>query len=149
MLRRHLWRWLTVAMLASVATAASAGAPATASATIYCFAAPCPQECPQFRATNDALLGGDCLPAGYRTAPVTHKGWTYLNLNYCPPSRACAAIYQVSMPAWSWTGTSWRQSTLKGGWVYVYPYTGQWRWAWTQQSGWVAVNSGRFEIRPY
>ena len=33
--------------------------------------------------------------------------------------------------------------------VYIYPYAVGWSWAWTQSTGWVAVNSGRFELRPF
>jgi hypothetical protein len=135
MLRRHIWRWLTVAMLAAAATTALAGAPASASAAdvINCFRAPC----------------DIARPAEYRTAGVSYKGWTYLNLNHCPQGALCRMAFRESMSAWSWTGSKWVGATLKGGWVYVYPYTGNWRWAWTQKSGWVAVDSGRFEIRPY
>jgi hypothetical protein len=130
MLRRHLWRWLIVAMLAMTATAAAA--PADASA-VTCL--------PSSNITNSCM--------GYQTAGVNHKGWVYLNLNYCPPGALCRMSYRESIDAWHWTGTRWTQSSVKGGWVYVYPYSGQWRWVWTQASGWVALDSGRFEIRPY
>ena len=76
-------------------------------------------------------------------------GWVYLNLNYCAPGAMCAYIYRESTTAWHWTGTKWMQASLRGGWVYVYPYTGSWRWAWTQDSGWVAISGGRFELRSY
>jgi hypothetical protein len=89
------------------------------------------------------------VPVGYATAPVSYKGWVYLNLNYCSPHMLCAQVYRTSTSAWSWTGSSWRQSSIRGGWVYVYPYTGSWRWAWTQSSGWVAISGHRFEIRGY
>jgi hypothetical protein len=89
------------------------------------------------------------LPEQFRTAGTSYKGWTYLNLNHCGSGLMCTQVYRMSMSAWSWTGSTWSRASLNNGWVYVYPYTGEWRWAWTQSSGWVAVNSGRFEIRPY
>ena len=85
-------------------------------------------------------------------APLSHIGWTYLNNNYCPPGMACiqgGPDGYLDSPAWRWSGTAWSQTTLSQGWVYVYPYTGQWRWAWTQRTGWVAISGGRFDIRLY
>lgn len=139
MLRRTYKLWWAILVLA-VASAGTLAAPATSSATIIGTPV-CPAIYPR-----PAYCDG---PAPVQLAGVRHVGWVYLNLNHCPQAMMCAAIYRDSMPAWSWTGSSWRQSTLRQGWVYVYPYTGSWRWAWTQQSGWVAVSSGRFEIRRY
>lgn len=135
MLRRHAWRWLTIALIATFASA---------------IAAP----------TASALEPPPITPAA---APLTHKGWTYLNLNYCAPGMMCTAIYRESMGAWRWhtakpTCTEaemtrdrgcWRSASLSQGWVYVYPYSGSWRWAWTQTTGWLAVSGGRFELRGY
>lgn len=92
-------------------------------------------------------VGSGAAAAEYRTAATTHRGWVYLNLNYCAPGRACAAIHAVSTTAYRWTGRSWSTVALPGGWVYVSPYTGQWRWAWTKQTGWLVVGTGRFELR--
>jgi hypothetical protein len=124
--------WAIVTM--AVASVAMMAAPATASATV----------CP-----DDGAYYCGVRPVGYATAPTSYKGWVYLNLNYCPPGALCAMLYRTSTPAWSWTGSSWKQSSIRGGWVYVYPYTGEWRWAWTQESGWVAISGHRFEIRYY
>jgi hypothetical protein len=160
MLRRHLWRWITVAMLTAIAAAvaAPAGASAATSSAIYCplsgaavGVSYCNGGCPIGVETLAASRTqfAPCYPTGYRLAGVGYKGWTYLNLNYCAPRAACVAMFRQSMSAWSWTNGAWKRAQLDGGWVYTYPYTGSWRWAWTQRSGWVAVNSGRFEIRPY
>lgn len=141
MLRRHAIRWFALALLALVTSAAAV--PASSQATVI-------TRCdPGIR--TDALLSYRCMPSpvSYRTAGLQHVGWTYLNLNYCPPNAMCALMYRQSMNAWRWSGSSWSQTSLSGGWVYVYPYSGEWRWAWTQDSGWVAVSGGRFEIRPY
>jgi hypothetical protein len=138
MLRRLLVLAIAIITLI-VAGIATLAAPATASADVaqpYCPAIyPRPAYC------------STPIPVGYATAPVSYKGWVYLNLNYCPPQALCAALYRSSTSAWSWTGSSWSQSSINGGWVYVYPYTGEWRWAWTQASGWVAISGHRFEIR--
>ncbi len=135
MLRRHLWRWTTIAALAISATVAFA-LPSTAAAADEA-------RCTTYPSTRCSL------PAQPATAGLKHVGWAYLNLNYCAPGHMCAAIYRMNTPAWSWTGSAWRQTSLGQGWVYVYPYTGEWRWAWTQQTGWVAISGGRFELRSF
>jgi len=128
------WRVGTILAVAAVASLATAINPGTAAA------------CVADRFTHEQCV----TPAGeYDTVSTRYVGWVYLNLNYCPPGMACTAIYTATTPAWRWTGRSWVQTTLAGGWVYVYPYTGSWRWAWTQSSGWVAVSGGRFELRRY
>jgi hypothetical protein len=134
MLRRLLVRWLPIMVLAwtcSLATAAPAAALTTACPAIHPRPAWCDSQ------TQPAL------------ASPKHVGWVYLNLNYCPPGMMCALVYRQSTQAWHWTGSRWTQRSINGGWVYVYPYTGEWRWAWTQQSGWVAISGHRFEIRHY
>lgn len=139
MLRRTMKLWWAMLTLA-VAAVSMMVAPSTASADIAYTACPAIYPRPAYcdgPVTSIPLAG------------VSHIGWVYLNLNYCPPGAMCALMYRQSMSAWSWSGTAWKQSSLSQGWVYVYPYTGAWRWAWTQSGGWVAVNSGRFEIRSY
>lgn len=136
---RNLMRWVPV-VVASCAIAASLAAPTTAAAADARFAA-CPAIYPQ-----PAWCGGGIEPT-YATAGTNHVGWVYLNLNYCPPGAFCTKIHRVSTSAWSWNGSAWSSRQLRGGWVYVYPYTGEWRWAWTQESGWVAISGHRFERR--
>lgn len=133
MLRRMLLRWLPLVLLAltcSLATAAPASATATACPAIYTRPAYC-----------------DGVAPAVRLAPLGYAGWTYLNLNHCPAGMMCAAVFRDSTQAWRWTGRQWTHASLRGGWVYVYPYTGEWRWAWTHESGWVAISGHRFEIR--
>lgn len=138
MLRRHSWRWFAIALLALVTTAVAMPASSSAAELVA----------PRCISPTDGAFAR-CAPVQPRTAGLQHVGWTYLNLNYCPTGMMCAALYRDSMSAWSWTGSAWRPSTLRQGWVYVYPYTGEWRWAWTQSTGWVAVTGGRFELRSY
>jgi len=101
-------------------------------------------------AAPDAAAGARCVGCVQTVAaPLTHTGWTRLNLNYCAPGRICALMYRVGTPAWRWdANTGWAQTSLRGNqWVYVAPYSGSFRWAWTQETGWLAVSGGRFEIQ--
>lgn len=135
MFGRHLRRSLVATAILTVVVATLAALPGTANATT-------PSHCAQ--AIYPPPAG--CVNRD-GTAGLLAEGWVHLNLNHCPTGRVCAAIYRHSMPAWRWTGRAWVQSSLQQGWVYVSPYTGQWRWAWTQRTGWVAVTGGRFEFR--
>ncbi|MCW2927441.1 MAG: hypothetical protein JWM86_1409 [Thermoleophilia bacterium] len=139
MIRRMFVRWIPVVALAIAATLVSAPA---AQADVRFDTRACPAIYPV-----PAYCYGDRDLT--RLAPTSHVGWVYLNLNYCGYAYACAAIHRFATPAWSWNGSAWTRSSIRGGWVYVSPYTGSWRWAWTQESGWVALDSGRFEIRAY
>jgi len=132
---RHYWV-IAAVLLASIITAlaTTAAAPASADAAVACPAIyPRPAYCD----------GND----GPALAGVNYTGWVYLELNHCPRGVVCRMYYRESAGAWSWTGNRWVQSSIKGGWVYVSPYTGTWRWAWTRQSGWVAITGERFEKR--
>ncbi len=56
------------------------------------------------------------------------------------PMIACIAMVQ-SVPAWRWDGSKWVEygELYPGAKAYFYPFASGWRWAWTQESGWVAV----------
>jgi hypothetical protein len=93
-------------------------------------------------------------PTQEALAPTNHVGWTHLNLNHCA-AQVCTAQYRADAPAfiprYTWSGAQWyissfSETKIKGGWVYVSPYSGQWRWAYTQTTGWV-IATGRFELR--
>lgn len=102
-----------------------------------------------------ALAHEQCLPTktgvacvAAKAAPLSYTGWTFLELNpECPPGLLCTQQFAVSKAAWRWTGAAWVNANLAEGWTYVAPYSGQWRWAWTPTTGWVAVSGGRFELR--
>jgi hypothetical protein len=98
--------------------------------------------------SRDGNVCGRAVIPSTPLASLGYTGWTRLNLNYCASGRICAALYRTTTLAWSWTGTQWVQASLRGGYVYVAPYSGQWRWAWTQDTGWVAISGGRFERLP-
>jgi hypothetical protein len=118
---------LRLAVIALAAAALFGASPATASAS----------TCYQDRVTLDYCSTTYASP--------NYKGWTYL-ASTCPRDAYCFWSGQIS--AWRWSGSSWSQASLRAGqWVYVYPYTGEWRWAWTQQTGWLATNQGKFEVR--
>ena len=138
MLRRLITRWLPVVAIAT-ATAAALAIPTTASAAAPVAA--CPAIYPRPAYCDGPIAPGPVL------ASTNHVGWVYLNLNYCAPGMMCTHIYRMSTTAWSWSGSAWSQTQLNGGWVYVYPYSGAWRWTWTQESGWLAISGGRFEVR--
>jgi hypothetical protein len=91
---------------------------------------------------------GPCAPqkVEQQLAPLSYTGWTRLNLNYCAPGLACAAIYAMSTHAFKWTGKGWADTQLPGGYVYVAPFGGAFRWAYTAQTGWVAIAGERFEL---
>ena len=143
-LRRIALCWLPVLVaavmmsLVSAAPASAAASPAIACPMIHYFN---PNGWPVDQ------CGKPIRPASL--ASTSHIGWVYLNLNYCAPKMMCTQMYRMSASAWSWSGTAWNKASINNGWVYVYPYTGEWRWAWTQESGWVAMNTGRFEIRSF
>lgn len=136
MRRRTVFRWLTVAAVVSTSAFASLAAPLSASASpVYTCRPGPPMVCEPFAGVKEAPV-----------APLGYQGWTYLNLNYCAPGAACIAMYRETTVAWAPAGTTWTQMALRGGWVYVWPYTGEWRWAWTDETGWVAVTGQRFEL---
>lgn len=134
---RQLRSWMLLAAALAVAFAASSMAPPAASAATSAAIA-CPAIYPA-----PAWCSGQTEP---KLAGTDYIGWAYLNLNYCPPNMACAAVSRESMPAWRWTASGWVRASLAQGRVYLYPYSGYWRWAWTSQTGWLAVYGGRFEL---
>ena len=144
MLRRHLWRWLTVAMLASLAAAAAA--PTTASATVCYGATTCgPDGQFQCQAGTEprylGTAGTQCVRVS--PAPLGHQGWAW----YEAPMCIALAGVDCTPVAWSWTRRGWQRGIAPNtGWVYLYPYTGTWRWAWTRNTGWVAMSGARFEL---
>lgn len=140
---RHTWtglRWRGLLMLTATLCVASAWLIAPSGATAFPMSS---GECDPDRLTRQACSSDRYLVAS------SHVGWVYLDLNFCPSDRFCATIYRDRTAAWRWTGTTWQQTSIRGGSVYVYPYSKPWRWAWTQESGWVAVHDQRFVTGRY
>lgn len=127
--------WITLAALL-VAGAIALGLPAAAHAGTSCIPTKYTNVCAPQKVEQTQL------------APLSHTGWVYLNLNYCA-AQVCTAQYAISTAAWKWTGKAWATGSINGGWVYVAPFGAGFRWAFTAESGWVALSSGRFEIRAY
>ena len=85
------------------------------------------------------------------TVLPSHIGWIYVRST---GQVVCPAIYPVpaycnnpqSVTAWRWDGALWSNAALAGGeQIYAYPYTGAWHWAWTQRTGWLAVQTAQLE----
>lgn len=75
----------------------------------------------------------------------SHVGWVETK-----PLVACLAIgLPCSNPthqAWRWSGTQWQSVRIRGGVdVYVYPYSAPWHWAWTQDTGWLAIQNSSLQ----
>ncbi len=71
-----------------------------------------------------------------------YMGWAKVDANYCAPGFVCAEMFRTSVVAWIWEGSQWRQSSLPHGTrVYAWPFGWGYHWAWTQQTGWVAVET--------
>lgn len=133
--RKSAWLGFTALL---VAIAVAIGAPSTASAGdmgVCVIGVQSPCNAPQ--KVQPQLAGLD------------YTGWVYFNLNYCATGFVCTQQFRVSVPAWKWTGKGWAEGTLKDGWVYVAPFSGDFRWVYSADSGWVAYYGGRFEVRPF
>lgn len=66
------------------------------------------------------------------------------------PAYACIALAPAPVVAWRWTGSSWAKSGLDiGTAAYFAPYATGWRWAWTQETGWVAIEQRHAAFRWY
>ncbi|MCW2923515.1 MAG: hypothetical protein JWM98_919 [Thermoleophilia bacterium] len=106
---------------------------------------------------GDALtLDAGCTTSGgdggsaqrERVAPADYVGWVYLDLDPCArDTDACGTYVPEWTLGWNVVNGQWHATGIQGGWVYVSPYTGKWRWAWNQRSGWVALYDARFERR--
>jgi hypothetical protein len=65
------------------------------------------------------------------------------------PAIACIMMMPPPIQTWRWTGTRWVDGggLQAGQKAYFAPYATGWRWAWTQQSGWVAIGSQHAAFR--
>lgn len=73
--------------------------------------------------------------------PSDYSGWARTaRVPAC--ATTTASCRDNSAPVYQWTGSDWRAFALQGDvQVWVQPYTGGWSWAWTQQTGWVAIHT--------
>lgn len=91
-----------------------------------------------------AMLGIVATSPGTASAApltATQAGWVYVRA--APVYSACArdAYCRTYVGVYQWSGYGWRNglSARRGVRVYAYPFSGQWHWAWTQQTGWLAI----------
>lgn len=79
----------------------------------------------------------------------SHQGWVYVRQGQgpCPASPIPEYCDQPELvDAWRWSGSSWSRAHLVGGeQVYAYPYSGSWHWAWTQRTGWLAIQTAKLD----
>lgn len=61
------------------------------------------------------------------------------------PQVRCPMPMPRPVTSWKWSGSTWSSGTLEtfipGAQVYVYPYSGGWRWVWTRDSGWRVMDA--------
>ena len=69
------------------------------------------------------------------------------------PGIACIAMMPAPIEAWRWTGMKWvavrSEAFQAGSRAYFAPYASGWHWAWTQTTGWVAIESSHAAYRWY
>lgn len=141
MLRSRLI-WRTFATLAAVA-ALTAIFTSSASAAIAVY------PCIQPLATTNSTLYGTCpSPTPTRTRSfisADYKGWAYVfGRADCPAGAQCFAAGEPTIAAWRWSNGAWSRSSFnRNEQVYAWPYGGGWQWAWTQRTGWLAIQTSR------
>lgn len=79
------------------------------------------------------LVVGLMAPArSHAAVTTTDQGWGYV----------ASASGQSAVYAWQWSGAKWVQSyRVNRQQVYVWPFTTGWTWTWTEDVGWLAVQS--------
>jgi hypothetical protein len=126
------WRRITVVATITAAAVALAAMLATPAHATVRFA-PAPYQCTT-AADEPNFIGW---------ATISHRG--------CIAPGMATTTECRSSAAYRWTGTAWRNVGLSecGGprQVYVYPYTSGWSWVWSQQTGWLAVQSHLVHVR--
>ena len=126
-------RALLLATAAAASIAISAVQATTASAADFVGTA-FPVAC--------AVTDSRSLPC-QSAVPATYKGWAHV-------ANGCGISYENGYRiAWRWTGSTWARAYVwNGAQVYVWPYGGGWSWIWTQQTGWLALQSNVLLVNP-
>lgn len=73
------------------------------------------------------------------------KGWGLVDAR-------CFACPGVIVPTYQWNSNSgsWYSGTRQNGTqVYVHPYSGNWRWTWTPQRGWLVMSADLLVVSGY
>lgn len=85
----------------------------------------------------------------YSTSPAVCE-WSLFpyDIDDPQPAIACIAMMPPPIQAWRWTRSGWVSSGLQAGQkAYFAPYATGWRWAWTQETGWVAIGAQHAAFR--
>ena len=87
-----------------------------------------------------------------RYAVTNPCGFSMLPYDYDDPIPmvACLAVMPAPVSAWRWTGGGWMATSIDiGRSAYLAPYAAGWRWAWTKETGWVAIEQKHAAFRWY
>lgn len=157
MARRRL---LALGALAMALTAAAGlGTAATASAATTCKAYD----------SYTTAAGGHVPNVRVCAAPATdfptYAGWGQLVTSFVAGPSPCYGLlpYDIDEPqpaigclagapavtAYRLVGRSWQATSMPLGVAYLSPYAPGWYWAWTQETGWLAVESSHAAYRWY
>jgi hypothetical protein len=76
----------------------------------------------------------------------SYRGWATIAFRGCPHPGSAQTADCASATAFRWTGSDWQaqylnECSMGGRQVYVWPFAGAWSWVWTQQTGWLAIQS--------
>lgn len=98
-------------------------------------------------------------PNDCQVSPITHVTTCYASASTQPGYRGWGRVLDCnglqptligcpsSVTAYRWTGGRWYATYQRVNQsVYVYPYGGAWRWAWTRESGWLAMRASDLAI---
>jgi len=138
------WRASIVIIVTALCVVGVAPSQASAGTTPVCQNA---SQAAQYGCTTPPPKGG---AKQYQLAGANYVGWAYLDLNFCAEGMACTLAYRMDTPSYRWNHRKvigWSAATIQGGWVYVYPFSGDWRWLYTANDGWNAVYAPRLELR--
>lgn len=156
-LRKLITLWMTVAGLLAIQAVVTA-APAEAAITCKTYT--------QWTHTDGTVLHDQRICAAPASDYPRYSDWGRLVTRFSTsplpcefsifpydiddpqPMIACLAMVR-QLDAWRWDGRRWvaADGLYPGQRAYVYPYTADWRWVWTKQSGWVAIRAEHVAYR--
>lgn len=143
MMERVAKRVRTAAIAVGLATVAMAvTAPSASAAPGFTLGGSCKGNSPGVRTYDETLRTWlTCRAApNYVSVPANHVGWVTLAVGSSSYGQIRADGYAIGYRS---TGFGWQAVSVPSGWVYHYPYSGSWRWLWTQQTGWVAYDASQ------
>ena len=102
------------------------------------------------RATALSPTYWDDQPSG--TVMPSYEGWGWVanNTYGCTSNlgRPCPLNDATNrFTAYRWGGYIWTQTSRVGSsQIYIYPYSGGWRWTWSSDRGWLAMRASDVRI---